>query len=84
MNHADRVREFIVENFLFGDGEQLGEDTSFIEDGIVDSTGMLELVMFIEETYGFKVEDDELLPENLDNLRNITRYIERKLVNQQG
>ncbi len=84
MNHADRVREFIVENFLFGDGEQLGEDTSFIEDGIVDSTGMLELVMFIEETYGFKVEDDELLPENLDNLRNIAQYIERKLVNQQG
>jgi len=84
MNHANRVREFIVENFLFGDGEQLGEDTSFIEDGIVDSTGMLELVMFIEETYGFKVEDDELLPENLDNLRNIAQYIERKLVNQQG
>jgi acyl carrier protein len=79
MNHIDTVRHFVVENFLFGDGESLKEDTSFLETGIIDSTGILELVMFLEETYGVKIEDDELIPENLDNIRNITQFLERKL-----
>jgi acyl carrier protein len=69
----------VVENFLFGDGESLKEDTSFLERGIIDSTGILELVMFLEETYRIKIEDDELIPENLDNLRNITQFLQRKL-----
>jgi len=79
MNHIDTVRHFVVENFLFGDGESLKEDTSFLETGIIDSTGILELVMFLEESYGVKIEDDELIPENLDNIRNITQFLERKL-----
>ncbi|MFC1738375.1 acyl carrier protein [Planctomycetota bacterium] len=78
MNYSDKVREFIVENFLFGDGEQLQDDTSFLEEGIIDSTGILELIMFLEETYGLKIEDDELIPENLDNISNITHFLERK------
>ncbi len=79
MSHVNSVREFIVENFLFGDGETLKDDTSFMEEGIIDSTGILELVMFIEETYSIKVEDDELVPENMDNLNNIAKYLDRKL-----
>ncbi len=79
MRHIDTVRGFIVENFLFGDGESLGEDTSLMEEGIMDSTGILELLFFIEETFGFSVEDDELIPENMDSLQNITGFIDRKL-----
>jgi len=79
MNLVSEIREFIVENFLFGDGEQLGEGTSFLEEGIIDSTGILELIMFLEETYSLKIEDDELIPDNLDTLQNVTNFIERKL-----
>lgn len=78
-NDSSKVREYIVENFLFGEGDSLKEDTSFLEEGIIDSTGILELVMFIEETYGIKIEDDELVPENMDSLKNIAQYLGRKL-----
>lgn len=78
-NDSSKVREYIVENFLFGDGDSLKEDTSFLEESIIDSTGILELVMFLEETYNIKIEDDELIPENMDNLRNIAQYLGRKL-----
>jgi acyl carrier protein len=73
------IREFIVENFLFGNDDGLQDDTSFLEEGIIDSTGVLELVTFLEETYEIQVEDDELVPENLDSIDNVTAYIERKL-----
>jgi len=79
MSHIDTVREFIVENFLFGDGQQLQDDTSFMESGIIDSTGILELITFLEEKYEIKIEDDELIPENLDNLQNVARFIDRKV-----
>ena len=79
VNYSSKIREFVVENFLFGDGESLKEDTSFLEEGIIDSTGILELLMFLEKTYSIKVEDDEVIPENLDNLRKIARFIDRKL-----
>ena len=79
MSYYSKIREFIVENFLFGDGTAVKENTSFLEQGIIDSTGILELVMFLEETYGIKIEDEELIPENLDSLINIARFLERKL-----
>ena len=79
MDFSTTVRDFIVENFLFGDGEKLNDDTSFMEEGIIDSTGILELVFFIEENFEIKIEDDELVPENMDNLNNIARFLERKL-----
>ena len=79
MDYSSKVRDFVVENFLFGDGEQLGDDTSFLEEGIIDSTGILELIMFLEETFGLKIKDDELIPKNLDSLRNIAGFMERKL-----
>ncbi len=78
-NDSSKVREYIIENFLFGEGDSLKDDTSFLEDGIIDSTGILELVMFLEETYGIKIEDDELVPENMDSMLNIAQFLERKL-----
>ncbi|MGQ9638324.1 MAG: acyl carrier protein [Thermodesulfobacteriota bacterium] len=76
------VRDFIVNNFLFGDDGPLKEDTSFLDSGVVDSTGILELVSFLEERFGIRVEDEELLPENLDSLLKVTMYVEKKLGNQ--
>jgi acyl carrier protein len=74
-----QVREFIERNFLLdGDGSRLTNTTSFLDSGIIDSTGVLELVSFLEETFGFEVQDEELVPANLDSIDNLIRYIDRK------
>jgi len=75
----EMVRQYIIDNFLFGESSGLGDDTSFLDEGIVDSTGMLELIMFLEESYHISVEDEELIPENLDSVKNISGYLDRKL-----
>lgn len=76
------VKGFLLENFLFmsGDEDEIGDDASFMETGIIDSTGILELIEFVEETYSITVEDDELLPENLDSLNNISNFILAKRI----
>ena len=79
MSHIETIHGFIVENFLFGDGEQLTNETSFLDSGIIDSTGILELITFLEETYNIKIEDDELIPENLDSLNSVAKFIEQKI-----
>jgi len=79
MKVAEIVRKFIVEYFLFGDDENLNDHTSFIEDGVIDSTGILELVAFLEETFRIYVEDEELTPENLDCISNVERYVLSKM-----
>ncbi len=79
MELRDIVRLFIVDNFLFGDDSRMVEGTSFLESGIIDSTGMLELVSFLEERFGIRVEDEEFVPDNLDSLQNLSAYIARKL-----
>ena len=77
--YASEIRAFIVSNFLFGqEGSGLVDDQSFLESGVIDSTGLLELVSFIEEHYGISVGDRELVPENLDSLRNISQFVARK------
>lgn len=75
---VETVKNYIVQNFLFGDGSQLENNTSFLQSGIIDSTGILELINFLEETYKIKINDDELIPENLDTIDNIVRFLERK------
>ena len=80
MNDLSKVRDFVVKSFLFGDGALLRDDTSFLEEGIIDSTGILELVMFLEETYGIEIKDSELVPDNLDSLQNIARFVRNKTV----
>ena len=77
--YLSEIRTFITRNFLFGqEGNRFADDQSLLESGIVDSTGLLELVAFIEEQYGFSVGDAELVPENLDSLRNISQFVSRK------
>jgi len=80
MEIAETMRQFIIENFLFDEDESLQKDTSFLENGIIDSTGILELVVFLEETYEITVEDEELIPENLDSIGNIVQYLAKKQV----
>jgi len=73
------LRDFVVSNFLFGQqGDQLDDDTSFMDAGIIDSTGILELVQFVEQQYEIRIEDEELIPENLDTLSNLARFITAK------
>jgi acyl carrier protein len=72
------IRSYIVEAFLFGQDDGLADDSSFLEKGILDSTGVLELVAHIESTYGIKVKDDELLPDNLDSISAISDFVDRK------
>ena len=70
------IKSFIIENFLFGnDSEMIENKESFMENGIIDSTGILELIEFVEEKYEITIGDDELLPENLDSLDNISTFI---------
>jgi acyl carrier protein len=74
------VRRFIGENFLFrDDGDAITHDASLLDAGIIDSTGVLELVSFLEASFGIEVLDDEMLPENLDSIRAISNYVSRKL-----
>jgi acyl carrier protein len=73
-----QVKAFIVNNFLFGDAGDLRDDTSFLDSGIIDSTGILELVTFLEESFKITVEDDELVPENLGSIACIEAYLRRK------
>lgn len=74
----NKIRTFIVENYLFGDDEGLEEGTSFLDQGIIDSTGILELIDYISEEFSITVEDEELIPENLDSINNVTAFIARK------
>jgi len=80
---TQQVRNFIIENFLYGDVNRGLNDTDFfLEQGIIDSTGVLELVGFLEQTYSFKVEDEELIPENLNSIALVSDYVTKKLQTQ--
>jgi acyl carrier protein len=72
------IRKFIIDNYLFGEEDKLGNEDSFMETGIIDSTGILELVRFLESTYGITVADEELLPDNLDSVNKIVSFIYAK------
>lgn len=82
------LRQYILDKLLFGRTEmELSGDVSFLESGIIDSTGVLELVAFLEEKFGVKVEDEDLIPANLDSINAITRFVENKCatsVNNRG
>ena len=78
---TNRIRQFIVDTFLYGNQGGLGDSTSLTEAGIVDSTVILELISFVEYEFSVTVEDDELTPENLDSLERLSRFICRKSTN---
>jgi len=78
-NYENDVRQFITENFLFGkEDESLTTSESLLQRGIIDSTGVLELVSFLEQKYQIKLEDEELTPENLDSIDRLVHFIGRK------
>ena len=75
----DELFRIIRDNFIAGRSDvELGFEDSLIEGGVIDSTGVLELVTFIEERFGIKVEDEELVPENLDSIKNLLDFLHRK------
>ncbi len=79
MEYIADLHTFIVDNFLFGENGQLENDTSFLQSGIIDSTGILELVTHLEDTYSISIEDNELVPENLDSLTNVSKFLKKKV-----
>jgi acyl carrier protein len=78
MSIRDQVRQFITTNFYVPDPQTLGDETSFLDTGIIDSTGVLELVSFLQEQFCIVLEDGEIVPENLDTVANIVNLIQRK------
>jgi acyl carrier protein len=74
------IRRFVLKRFMFGaPAEGLKDEMSFLEQGVVDSTGVLELVAFLEETFKLKIDDEELVPENLDSVSKLVRFISEKI-----
>lgn len=79
MANTEQLRSFIVKNYYVPDPAALKNETSLLDHGIIDSTGIMELTAFLEENFGIKVLDEELLPENLESINNINSYLARKL-----
>ena len=73
-----RVVQFVTTNFYVADGASVDDEASLLDQGIVDSTGVLEVITFLEEEFGIKIEDAEMIPDNLDTIGNITAFVTRK------
>jgi acyl carrier protein len=74
-----KIRDYILENYLFTDDQSvLNNNDSFLDKGIIDSTGILEVIYFIEEEFAIRVNDEDMIPENLDSINNIVTFIEQK------
>ena len=83
MTIAARVREYICQNLLFGSDEHISDDASLIDAGVIDSTGVMELVSFLETEFEIEVHDRDLVPENLDSIAAITSFLMRSLAEKQ-
>ena len=79
MNLKEDIINFFEDNFMVEFEEDFSDDESFLENGIIDSTGVLELVLFLEQNFRIKVADEEIIPENLDSFNNIRKYINSKV-----
>ncbi len=81
MSTEEKLRTYILENYLFTNNEsQLNNTDSFMKKGILDSTGIMELIFFIEGEFSIQIADEEMIPENLDSINNLISFIEKKLV----
>jgi acyl carrier protein len=78
MTIQERVRGFILESFYVSDPEELTDEVSLLDSGYVDSTGMMEIILFLEREYGIHIEDHETIPENLESISRIAAFIARK------
>jgi len=74
-----QIRSFVEETFFLGRDDALEDSDSFLDHGVIDSTGILELIAFVQERYGIQIEDDEAIPENLDSIDRISAFLRRKL-----
>ncbi len=82
MEIEPRIRDYVARNLLFSDnGFGYDDDASFLQEGIVDSVGVLELVLFVEETFGVEVDDQEIIPDNFDSVEKLAGYIRSKTSN---
>ena len=80
VNSKQEIRQFVIDNFLFGAANgHLSDDTPLMEEGIIDSTGVMELVFFLEQQFHIKVADEDLLPDNLDSINLLNSFLTRKL-----
>lgn len=79
MNYKKDIQDFVISNFLFGDATRLEDEVSFLDAGIVDSAGILELVSFLEDKYGIRIGNEEMLPDNLDSVNRVEAFLQRKL-----
>ena len=79
MELKQNIQSFFEDNFMVEFPQEFNDGDSFLENGIIDSTGVLELIMFLEETYDIKVEDNEVTPENLDSFQALSSFIQLKL-----
>ena len=80
MQHESKVREFVLKNYLFTNEQAaLKSEDSFMKNGIMDSTGILEMIMFLHDEFGVDVMDDEMVPENLDSVNNVVAFLDKKL-----
>ncbi len=79
MTKEQQIRGYIVENFLLGEDDGFADSDSLLESGVVDSTGVLELVVFLETNFKIEVQDEDLVPENLDTICDLASFVERKL-----
>jgi acyl carrier protein len=77
-DYQKSVRDFLLANLVFDHSTPLEGDTSFLESGVIDSTGFLELIMFLETTYGIKVASEEMIPANLDSINRVAQFVARK------
>lgn len=73
------IHKFIVDNFMFGQADGLKYDESLLQKGVIDSTGVLELVSFLQDNFNITVEDDEIVPSNLETINGIVAYVSKKL-----
>jgi acyl carrier protein len=74
------LRQFVIDNFMFGKADKhVGDDDSFLELGLIDSTGVMELVAFLEGRYRIKLQDSDLIPDNLDSINKVARFVESRL-----
>jgi acyl carrier protein len=74
-----QIKDYIAKNLLFSsDGFNYSDEASFLEEGIVDSQGVMELVLFVEENFGIQVKDTEIIPDNFDSISKLSAYIQRK------
>jgi len=79
MSVEQKIRDYILDNYLFTDDQSaLSNEDSFLDKGIIDSTGIMEVIFFLEEEFGIQVDDEDMVPENLDSVKNIVSYIDRK------